>query len=195
MSLTSAPPLAQPAEAHGVTALARRGRFAEALARAGRNATERRATGAPRPGGTMLRNPSPHRVRREAGAAREAFAETCLAEAAPAGAPQSSQPGIARVDVQGAAELRACICAIPPAVAASLRHGGAELALSFGPALSLDLRAGAQGLELTLRPTSGLERVTRAELPGLIDALRAQGFRVARAEVRARAPPTPRRAR
>jgi hypothetical protein len=97
-------------------------------------------------------------------------------------------------DPAGAAELRACIRAVPPVIAATLRPGAAELALSFGSALSLDLRSGAQGLELTLRPASGLERVTRAELPGLVDALRARGLRVARAEVRPRAP-APRRAR
>ncbi len=101
----------------------------------------------------------------------------------------------ARVEPPGTAELRAYVRAAAPVIAASLRPGGAELALSFGSALSLDVRSGAQGLELTLRPAPGLERVTRAELPGLVEALRAQGLRVGRAEVRPRAPATPRRAR
>jgi hypothetical protein len=76
-----------------------------------------------------------------------------------------------------------------------MRPNGAQLALSFGAALSLDLRAGVHGLELTLRPAQGLERVTRAELPGLVEALRARGLRVARAEVRPRAPSPSLRAR
>ena len=95
----------------------------------------------------------------------------------------------------GALELRAYVRAAPAIIAASLRPGGAELALSFGAALSLDLRAGAQGMELTLRPGPGLERVTRAELPGLVEALRARGLRVARADVRPRAPAAARSAR
>lgn len=108
--------------------------------------------------------------------------------------PPSGRPG-PTAEPPGAVELRACVRAAPAVIAASLRPGGAELALSFGAALSLDLRAGAQGLELTLRPAPGLERVTRAELPGLVEALRARGLRVARAEVRPRAPATPRSAR
>jgi hypothetical protein len=103
-------------------------------------------------------------------------------------------PGAAAPDAPGAAEVRACIRAAPAVLAAGVRPGAAELALTFGSALSLDVRSGAQGLELTLRPATGLERTTRAELPGLVDALRARGLRVARAEVRPRGP-TPRRAR
>ncbi len=60
------------------------------------------------------------------------------------------------------------------------------LALSFGTALTVDLRAGAQGLELTLHPARALERAARAELPGLVEALRARGLRVARADIRSR---------
>lgn len=113
----------------------------------------------------------------------------------PGGSPPAGHLQRASLEAPGAAELQACIRAAPPVIAASLRPNGAELALSFGAALSIDLRSGAQGLELTLRPASGLERVTRAELPGLVEALRARGLRVARAEVRPRARPTPRRTR
>jgi hypothetical protein len=109
-------------------------------------------------------------------------------------APPPGRSPSAAPDPPGTTELRAYVRAAPAVIATALRPGGAELALTFGGALSLDVRSGAQGLELTLRPASGLERATRAELPGLVDALRARGLRVASAEVRPRAP-APRRAR
>ena len=149
-----------------------------------------------RPGGELQRSRSARLARQET--AQDGRGRGCHAperdlppiELAPPGRPEPRA-----ADSPGAVELRACVRAAPAVIAASLRPGGAELALSFGAALSLDVRASIQGLELTLRPASGLERVTRAELPGLVEALRAQGFRVARAEVRPRAPATPRRAR
>jgi len=74
--------------------------------------------------------------------------------------------------------------ALPPAIAAARVREGAPLTLSFGPALGVDLRRGAEGLEVTLRPAVALERAAAAELPGLVAALRARGLRVSRAEVR-----------
>jgi hypothetical protein len=84
----------------------------------------------------------------------------------------------------GILELQAAVRAAPPAITAALREARPQLALHFGSALSIDLRAGAQGLELSLRPSAALERAARAELPGLVEALRAHGLRVTRAEVR-----------
>jgi hypothetical protein len=109
--------------------------------------------------------------------------------ATPAGSPP---PG---GEAPGVTELQAYLRAAPALIAASVQPGAAQLALSFGAALSLDLRSGAEGLELTLRPAPGLERATRAELGGLVEALRARGLRVARAEVRPRTCAPPRRAR
>jgi hypothetical protein len=63
-------------------------------------------------------------------------------------------------------------------------NGPAQLSLDFGAALSVDLRTGAQGLELSLRPAPSLDRAARTELPRLVEALRARGLKVARADVR-----------
>ena len=174
---------------------AARPRFAELLAVAcsarepGRSGAGSRARTdeAPVPG--PVRGPG-----RSAGLAAEAASGAPAADLAAGGAPAPDRRAPADPDPPGAAELEACVRKVPAAIAAALRPGGAELALTFGPALALDLRCGAQGLELTLRPASGLERATRAELPGLVEALRARGLRVARAEVRPRAP-APRRPR
>lgn len=85
----------------------------------------------------------------------------------------------------GIPELQAAVRSAPPAIAAALGgNGPAQLSLAFGAALAIDLRAGAQGLELSLRPAPTLERAARAELPRLVEALRARGLRVARAQVR-----------
>jgi hypothetical protein len=85
-------------------------------------------------------------------------------------------------------ELRSVLRAAPPAIAAAVRQGEPHVALRFGDALSVDLRAGAQGLEVLLRPDPRLAGAARAELPRLIEALRARGVRVAHAEVQARGP-------
>ncbi len=99
-------------------------------------------------------------------------------------APGVALAGPERAPPPGILELQAAVRAAPPAIAAALREAQPQLALHFGSALSIDLRAGAQGLELSLRPSATLERAARAELPGLVEALRAHGLRVARAEIR-----------
>jgi hypothetical protein len=88
--------------------------------------------------------------------------------------------------VEAAAALRAAVRALPPAIVASrIADGaqGAQLSLSFG-ALGVELRAGARGLEIALTSSAPLLGAARAELPGLVEALRARGIRVARADVR-----------
>jgi hypothetical protein len=106
-----------------------------------------------------------------------------------AGAPGPPQPSAAEPQpTRGAQELGAAVRTLPAAVAA--RSAG-SLALSFGSALTVDLRAGAMGLELTLHPAQALGQAARAELPGLVDALRARGLRVARADIRPRAAGAP----
>jgi hypothetical protein len=101
-------------------------------------------------------------------------------------------PEVAFRRAEGAApvaELRAAVRALPPVIEAAHLRESAQLTLALGGALGVDLRASAQGLEVTLRPADWLARAAGAELPGLVAALRARGLRVARAEVR----PTPRR--
>jgi hypothetical protein len=98
-----------------------------------------------------------------------------LAPASGAGPPQPS------------AELRALVRALPPAVEAARVREGAPLALAFGGALSVELTVAPAGVEVLLKPGAELARVVRAELPLLVDALRARGVVVARAEVLPRA--------
>jgi hypothetical protein len=93
--------------------------------------------------------------------------------------------------VSAASSLRAVVRALPAALEAARVAAGSQLALSFGPALGVELRAGPGGLELTLRPAAALDRAAAAELPGLVAALRARGLTVARAEVRPRADSRP----
>ncbi len=95
-------------------------------------------------------------------------------------------PLAAAPELASPTELREVVRALPPTIATFAGRGGGELTLAFGAALGVDLRSGAQGLEVALRPAPSLERVARAELPGLVEALRARGLRVARAEVRPR---------
>ncbi|ACG72451.1 mucin-associated surface protein (MASP), putative [Anaeromyxobacter sp. K] len=139
----------------------------------------------PRAGGSA-RAPSPASRAapdRAHGAGAGAFADA--APQAPTAAP--TLPGApapaAPADV---AALRAAVRALPAAIEAAQRADGSALTLAFGSALGVDLRAGAGGIELTLRPAAALARAAQAELPGLTAALRARGLRVARAEVRAR---------
>jgi len=167
-----------------------RRRFADVLARAGEGRAGDRAKAPAPKGRTPGSGPAPP-MRRKAPFETDKRPD----DSPPGGSPAAGPGPRGSLEASGAAELRACLRAAPAVIAASLRPGDAELALSFGAALSLDLRSSAQGLELTLRPASGLERVTRAELPGLVEALRARGLRVARAEVRPRAPAPPRGAR
>jgi hypothetical protein len=83
-------------------------------------------------------------------------------------------------------ELAALVRALPSAVVAAGSPNGAPLALSFGRSLEVELRSGASGIELLLRPDPRLLRAAEAELPRLLAALRVRGVAVARAEVRAR---------
>jgi hypothetical protein len=81
--------------------------------------------------------------------------------------------------------------ALPPVIEAARLQDGARLALTLGGALAVDLRGGAAGVEVTLRPAAALGQAAAAELPALVAALRARGVRVARAELAsgARRPP------
>jgi hypothetical protein len=165
-----------------------RGRFDEVLARARRPASARDepAGGVPHAAPRVPAR-SPSRAAPDARRGNEAE----LGAAAP-----SVVPAMKLATPPGIPELQAALRSAPAAIAAALREGQPQLALSFGSALSIDLRVGAQGLELSLRPSASLEGAARAELPRLLDALRARGLRVARAEVRARpAAPAPSRAR
>ncbi|WP_242360437.1 MULTISPECIES: hypothetical protein [Anaeromyxobacter] len=100
--------------------------------------------------------------------------------------------------IEGVADLRAIVRTLPAAIEAARVREGEPLSLSLGRALSVDLRRGAGGLELVLRPDAVLQRAAAAELPGLLETLRARGIVVARAEVRAQphaGPPAGRSAR
>jgi hypothetical protein len=160
-------------------------RFDAALERAGREGMARGEGRAGRGEAAAGASPAARRAamarRREAGAEADGPAPgpTSPWGAASTGRAPPAEPEAAL----GVQELRAAVRALPAAVAA-LPAG--SLALSFGSALSVDLRVGAEGLELTLRPTPALERAARAELPGLVEALRARGLRVARADIRSR---------
>lgn len=101
----------------------------------------------------------------------------------PVPAPPASPPSTARVD--SAPELRALVRTLPLAIEAARVREGAPLSLALGRALSVDLRRGAEGLEVVLRPDAALGRAADAELPALVAALRERGIAVARAEVRA----------
>jgi hypothetical protein len=158
---------------------ARRARtpFADALKAASARGAAARSTARPAP-----RPPLRDAVRRRPSEApREPAPE--LAARATANA---DRRGGDQQAVSAASSLRAAVRALPAAVEAARVAAGSQLALSFGPALGVELRAGPGGLELTLRPAAALDRAAAAELPGLVAALRARGLTVARAEVRAR---------
>lgn len=152
-----------------------RDRFESVLARARRPAEARGEPPAAAPPTTQrptVRAPS------------RAAPEERSRDAEPAPTTSSILQGPNLAALPGIGELQAAIRAAPPAIAAAIREAQPQLALHFGSALSIDLRAGAQGLELSLRPSPSLEHAARAELPRLVEALRAHGLRVARAEVR-----------
>lgn len=113
---------------------------------------------------------------------REERSEPEREGAGPLTAQAASRPP-ARAD--SAPELRALVRTLPVAIEAARVRAGEPLSLSLGPALSVDLRRGAEGLEVVLRPDAALRRAAAAELPALVAALRERGFSVARAEVRA----------
>lgn len=157
---------------------ARTGRFGEALrrARAGNSAARGAATAStaarrPETRRSALRGEQAEAVRREE--ARAAAA----ADPARAGAP----PEDAAVP-----EIAALVRTLPVAIAAARAREGAPLALSFGRSLDVELRSGAAGVEVLLRPEPRLLQAAQAELPRVLAALRLRGIAVARAEVRAR---------
>lgn len=166
-------------------------RFGSALRRA---AAGRSRTAVPPPSREPAGPPvaRPLGVRREAAARamgelrarRDAFREEerspTAASAALAG-PQGRFP-------DGVAEVRALVRALPVAIEAARVREGEPLSLSFGRSLSVEIRSGAGGVEIVLRPAEALARAASAELPALVAALRARGIAVARAEVRGRSP-------
>jgi hypothetical protein len=103
-------------------------------------------------------------------------------QAPPAAARAADSPALNH-EVSSVPELRAAVRALPLAIDASRVREGAPLSLSFGRALSVDVRQGPGGVEVLLRADAQLARAASAELPGLVGALRARGLRVARAEV------------
>ncbi len=184
--MSTAAARADGAEGRAREAPASRGSFADALARA-KAARETGRTDAATPKGRDPGLASPAQARRKAGPVHETPSDMRPADLPPGAAQAPGIPGSSAASSE-IAGLRAAVRAVPAAIAAaSIGAGGAQLAISFGNALSLDLRSGARGLELTLRPAPGLERATRAELPGLVEALRARGIRVVRADVGPRA--------
>jgi hypothetical protein len=114
---------------------------------------------------------------------REVFGEAERQAPAPNSSMTQLQPA-APARVEAASELRAIVRTLPVAIEAARVREGAPLSLSLGRALSVDLRRGAGGLEIVLRPDATLQRAAAAELPGLIESLRARGITVVRAEVR-----------
>jgi hypothetical protein len=114
---------------------------------------------------------------------REIFGDT--ERQAPSASPQPAPQPPAPARVDSTPELRALVRTLPVAVEAARVRQGEPLSLSLGPALRVDLRRGAEGLEVVLRPDAALRRAAAAELPALVAALRERGFSVARAEVQA----------
>jgi len=171
MTVSATPPSRAERPEEGARRAEARGRFEDALARARGQARPDRGG----PAGTPT-----HAASRPPG---NAPPQECPGDP---GRPGLASPTVQKPDApSGICELQAALRAAPPAIAAAARQGAPQLALDFGSALSIDLRTGAQGLELSLRPAPALERAARAELPRLVEALRARGLRLARADVRA----------
>jgi hypothetical protein len=162
-------------------------RFAEALRNARRGARSpelQEAAGAGQPivalGTRRAQSDRTSGVLRER---RESFGEAERQAPAPVSSMALAQLA-APAHVEAASELRAIVRTLPVAIEAARVREGAPLSLSLGRALSVDLRRGAAGLEVVLRPDATLQRAAAAELPGLLESLRARGIKVARAEVR-----------
>jgi hypothetical protein len=95
-------------------------------------------------------------------------------------------------------ELREAARAVPVALWAGRTAGGEGVELSFGRELSVELRQGAGGVELSIRTSPALTRAAQVDLPAFLRTLRGHGVVVVRAEVRGRShgsasPATPRR--
>lgn len=114
-----------------------------------------------------------------AGAVRALRTFAAPSPPAPAGAPAPGGGDLAAAPASAA--LRAAVRSLPPVIEAARLQDGARLALTLGGALGVELRGGAAGVEVTLRPEAALGRAAAAELPALVAALRARGVRVARA--------------
>jgi hypothetical protein len=185
MSTTHASAARRASDARAAGAARSQRRFDDAL-RSARRADAPRAGGAPDGGAPGARRATSERsdrvpARRRDGSRGEDRAEPLAAPGRPA------SPPAPRPDPAGApSELRAVLRALPVTIEAARVREGAPLALELGRALSVELRAGRDGLELVLRPDAALSRAAAAELPGVVRALRARGVAVARAEVRAR---------
>lgn len=99
------------------------------------------------------------------------------------GAPASSPPG-QRPATPALPELREAASAIPPAIWSGKVAEGAAVELSFGRELTVELRQGAAGIELSIRTGPALTRAAQVDLPALLRTLRGHGVTVVRAEVR-----------
>lgn len=98
--------------------------------------------------------------------------------------PATHQPGQQRSAPPALPELREAARAIPPAIWAGRLSGPATVELSFGRDLSVELRQGAGGVELSIRAGPGLARAAQVDLPAFVRTLRGRGVEVVRAEVR-----------
>jgi hypothetical protein len=179
VSETRAPAQGRAAEPPGAA------RFGTAL-RAARDAAARGQGGAakPLPGAPLaLRRAATARADAALQIRREVFREE---ERQGPAAPAERSPHPPPSEPVSSGELRAVVRALPAAIEASRVRDGAPLTLAFGRSLSVDVRQAAGGVEVVLRPDARLSRAAEAELPRVVDALRARGVRVTRAEVRPR---------
>ncbi len=151
---------------------AREGDVAAPRGRADASATrtEARRTAAARAhaDGLLVREPRPHD--------EERAAQLVSDPARPGGSPE----------VQAVPEIAALVRTLPVAIAAARAREGAPLEISFGRSLDVELRSGASGVQIVLRPEPRLLHAAEAELPRVVAAMRARGIAVARAEVQAR---------
>ncbi len=153
-------------------------RFGEALRRAREGDSARLGRAEP----AAARRPETRRATalRAQGEALARHEEQRAAVAAEPGRPDGSRA------VAAAPEIAALVRTLPAAIEAARVRDGAPLSLSFGRSLDVDLRSGAAGIEVVLRPEPRLLRAAEAELPRVVAALRMRGVEVARAEVRGR---------
>jgi hypothetical protein len=126
-------------------------------------------------------DPKPPRQPMDAAGLRASRHDETQTSLSPAAATLTGSADLAPVP-----ELAALVRALPAAIDAARVRDGSPLALSFGRSLEVDLRSGAAGIEVVLRPDPRLARAADAELPRIVAALRARGIAVGRAEVRPR---------
>jgi len=153
-------------------------RFGEALRRAREGDAARRGRAEPGAAGRPeTRRVAATRAQVDATARRE---EERAALAADPGRPAGPQ------EIAPVPEIAALVRTLPAAIEAARARDGAPLSLSFGRSLDVELRSGAGGVEVLLRPEPRLLHAAEAELPRVLAVLRMRGVAVARAEVRAR---------